>query len=714
MATVNVGIVSPVIKGNWDNTATYDRLNIVHGTDGATYQAIQEVPAGTALSNTTYWMQLTPKAPVIGTVTDVAFDAGASVTNSGTAMAPVLDFDVPRGVTGNESIDDTAGDGDTDVVWSANKSYTEDLAIKNKMDEIADYPNENYFTNPVSGTYNGVTVTFNDDGTITLDGTATAKFGFGLMGSKWGIDGEFYENAFKGETYSNKRTLISGTESSPPTIRYTSSDSSEGTSITQESYVTLTKNVALIFFVASGRIFNNATYSLVIQRKQAVTLSAVDREGRDYSENTKSIQDFLFQSGNNLLPLHDYHAVTNGITIDIKNGILSLNGTSTSAVRVKLSGEYEYADTLKNSWKTETLSQFEIGKTYSLHDIVIAGTKGSTYGVNLRNASSSVISGTKPEATLSGSLSFAMLYIPDGTVIDNVSFIPFFIEGSLEDTPYYRKLNNLIEIEGVKKYANPDFDADFIYNSTLQSAIKFPSTYKTVGEPTPLLILCHGLSSTISASTWGTANMINLVNNFASAGYAVMDVNQVSIQDWVNPALIKKYVTAINYMTEHYNVIPKAIFGESMGSLISLCLAKLYPTVKACAIGGIRLDMASRYAVMTSAQKAIVNANLGFPEGTETYLPNIAAGWDKTAISYFDTNEDKVCANNFPPTFFVVGTDDDGETATKPENLAKISEIQRGGTICKKVEYEGDHTEVCYLIAGTSFDDTIDWYNTWL
>ena len=127
MTTVNVGVISPVIKGNWDITKNYNRLNIVHYTDGATYQAIQTVLAADEIdiTNTAYWMQITPKAPVIGTVTDVAFDAGAAVTNSGTAMAPVFDFEVPRGVTGNESIDDTAGEGDDDVVWSASRSWSE-------------------------------------------------------------------------------------------------------------------------------------------------------------------------------------------------------------------------------------------------------------------------------------------------------------------------------------------------------------------------------------------------------------------------------------------------------------------------------------------------------------------------------------------------------------------------------------------------------------
>ena len=144
MATADINIVAPIVKGTYSDSVAYSRLNIVHGSDGATYQAIKAVPAGTALTNTEYWMQITPKAATV-TAEDVANDYGDDhddlVTNTGTAMAPNYHFKVPRGVTGNESIDDTKGDGDTDYVWSADKSYNEVTDLKSQI--IQDNTNTN-------------------------------------------------------------------------------------------------------------------------------------------------------------------------------------------------------------------------------------------------------------------------------------------------------------------------------------------------------------------------------------------------------------------------------------------------------------------------------------------------------------------------------------------------------------------------------------------
>ena len=250
--------------------------------------------------------------------------------------------------------------------------------------------------------------------------------------------------------------------------------------------------------------------------------------------------------------------------------------------------------------------------------------------------------------------------------------------------------------------------ADFIYDSTLESAVKLPTSYVPAGEPTPLIILCHGLSSTISASTWGSSDMEGLVGHFVDEGFAVIDVNQVTTQDWCNPALIAKYVVAIRKATDRYNVAPKIVYGESMGSLIGLCIAKLYSSVKACVISGIRLDLAARYSSMSSAEKAIVDENLGFTDGYDAF---IAAGWDKTAISCVTNGGDKVCPVDFPPTFFVVGSTD---TLTKTESLAKIDEIKRGGTICKTTEYSGNHNAVCFLKAGSSLTDAVAWMKQWI
>lgn len=71
----------------------------------------------------------------IGTVTTLQPNQPATVAlnQTSTPEAPVFDFGIPRGMSGNDDIDDTAGIGDTDKVWSANKAASE---IKNFMDAL--------------------------------------------------------------------------------------------------------------------------------------------------------------------------------------------------------------------------------------------------------------------------------------------------------------------------------------------------------------------------------------------------------------------------------------------------------------------------------------------------------------------------------------------------------------------------------------------------
>lgn len=247
-------------------------------------------------------------------------------------------------------------------------------------------------------------------------------------------------------------------------------------------------------------------------------------------------------------------------------------------------------------------------------------------------------------------------------------------------------------------------EKDYIYDSTLEYALKLPEGYRPTGKKTKMIICCHGLSSTVTDSSWG-ANTV--ATKFVNAGYAVMDVNQVTTQDWCNPALIKKYIAALKDIVQKYNVEPVFVYGYSMGSLIGLCLSATIPGIKANVISGIRLDFAARYAEATAEQKAIIDENLGFTNGYDAF---IASGWCKTAISCTDADNNKICPSQFPPTSFIYGTTD---TLTKVESLAKIDEIRRGGTVCISKEYTGDHSSVCSLSAGTSFDDAAEWLATW-
>lgn len=423
-------------------------------------------------------------------------------------------------------------------------------------------------------------------------------------------------------------------------------------------------------------------------------------------EDLKSAIDDSFVS-NNLLPLADYDITYYGVHISVKNGIMTLKGTSTAYIRCKVSNGYDAKGSVQNSWKNESLPQFEVGKTYSIHNQIISGTKTEGVGVSLRDSDgSSVVSVSNPEVTLSGSIAFAMLYIPINTEVD-FSYVPMFIEGGVNDHAYYKGLNSYISVTGVKSiFDAPDKTETFIYDSNLESAIKFPANYTDTGNKTPLIVLCHGLSSTISASNWGNADMINLVTRFTDSGFAVLDVNQVTQQDWINPALIKKYIAAIKDAENRYYIQTVAIFGESMGGLIGLCLSTLL-NVKVCAISGLRLDFLARYNAMTAAQKAVVDENLGFTDGYDAFA---TAGYDKTVFPSVDSNGDNVCNTQFVPTLFVVGDED----TYNEVSLVKVTEIKRGGTITDTKTYSGNHNAVCYLKTGTSFDDVIAWFDQWL
>lgn len=52
----NAGRVRPVYKGKWSSTQSYEILDVVSNADStAVYMAKQNVPAGTAVTNDSYW-----------------------------------------------------------------------------------------------------------------------------------------------------------------------------------------------------------------------------------------------------------------------------------------------------------------------------------------------------------------------------------------------------------------------------------------------------------------------------------------------------------------------------------------------------------------------------------------------------------------------------------------------------------------------------------
>lgn len=131
----------------------------------------------------------------VGTVTTGEPGTDAAVSNSGTAQAAVLDFTIPKGDAPVRGVDYWTAEDVEAVVEDAKAQAVAELAeignvpkrtvtdlVAHGEDAYAQKPIEvrikgktrqNLWVNP-SGTQNGITVTSNDNGSITLSGTASA------------------------------------------------------------------------------------------------------------------------------------------------------------------------------------------------------------------------------------------------------------------------------------------------------------------------------------------------------------------------------------------------------------------------------------------------------------------------------------------------------------------------------------------------------------
>ena len=74
------------------------------------------------------------------TVEQLPYSSTATVENLGTPEHAQLKFGIPRGVPGNESINDNAGFGDTDYVWSADKN----CRLNRDVTDLVVYPQTSF------------------------------------------------------------------------------------------------------------------------------------------------------------------------------------------------------------------------------------------------------------------------------------------------------------------------------------------------------------------------------------------------------------------------------------------------------------------------------------------------------------------------------------------------------------------------------------------
>ena len=94
----------------------------------------------------------------VGTVETVSSTEGADVTMESTQTGAKINFKIPRGPSGSDDIDDTAGSGDTDKVYSADKTWQiQQNALSSRATEIITAENyTSFFTDAINAARNSV------------------------------------------------------------------------------------------------------------------------------------------------------------------------------------------------------------------------------------------------------------------------------------------------------------------------------------------------------------------------------------------------------------------------------------------------------------------------------------------------------------------------------------------------------------------------------
>ena len=120
----------------------------------------------------------------------------------------------------------------------------------------------------------------------------------------------------------------------------------------------------------------------------------------------------------------------------------------------------------------------------------------------------------------------------------------------------------------------------------VNAVVKFPTNYKTVGKPTPVIMICHGSGYSVSTTDWnnGDNDFTALKNKFLDAGYAICDINgfdnTVPQRTWGSQRAIYAYYKLFDFIRKNYNVEDKCnVYGFSMGGLVALNFAYYFSNI---------------------------------------------------------------------------------------------------------------------------------------
>jgi hypothetical protein len=197
------------------------------------------------------------------------------------------------------------------------------------------------------------------------------------------------------------------------------------------------------------------------------------------------------------------------------------------------------------------------------------------------------------------------------------------------DSGYHR-------ISAMVNVSNPDSDneegsvvqdqATFLPN---YGVIALPTTYTNNGEPTRLIIYCHGAGTHYDSTVTRFSSDVIKPEYWLAEGYAIMDMDGQPFDSTTNPAFIPQvidcYEAGYKWAIEHYNLKRDGVFlgGRSMGAGNSIYMMRQQcriPLVAVCA--NLPTSLSSGYTAASKAGRIFLAIHKGF------VLPSGYSDWN--------------------------------------------------------------------------------------
>ena len=168
---------------------------------------------------------------------------------------------------------------------------------------------------------------------------------------------------------------------------------------------------------------------------------------------------FIKVENTNLIDLEDATYSVNGVTINIKDNQITINGTTIGQTWLKMTNTQQLKTTTVGGWSdwlSETAYEYIPGRTYSAAILEVSGTASLKVNVGVimsardRNRNTLFNTTSLTTALLTDNVAYVHFFLEEKTTYNNYTVIPVVVESSVVPTniedSYSYQLDNLVRI----------------------------------------------------------------------------------------------------------------------------------------------------------------------------------------------------------------------------------------------------------------------------